>query len=133
MKKFDDWNQLKIKTEDGQRVNFKNREIWFLRVGKNVGFEQDGKGDIFLRPVVVFKKFNKDVFWGIPCTSQERSGKYYFKISDFNKRKNYLILSQLRLFDAKRLEYKIGNVAKNEFSQIKKNLIELIKEIPEGV
>ncbi len=125
---LDEWGTLKKNTELEKILFFKEREIWFMRVGENIGFEQNGNGKEFLRPVVVFKKFNKKLFWGIPCTSKLKSGKYYFKITDFNKRKNTIILSQLRLFDAKRLKYKIGNIEKTEFNQIKQKIIELINE-----
>ena len=31
-----------------------------------MGFEEDGKNDNFVRPVLVLKKFNNDMFLGIP-------------------------------------------------------------------
>jgi hypothetical protein len=37
----------------------------------------DGKHPSFERPVLVVKKFNGDMFWGLPLTSRERSGKIY--------------------------------------------------------
>jgi len=45
------------------RPFFHGREIWFCAIGANIRFEQDGSGTEFLRPVVIIKKFNKEVFW----------------------------------------------------------------------
>lgn len=77
-------------------------------MGKNIGFEQDGKGEEFLRPVLIFKKFNKQLFWGIPLTRKDKKGAYYLTLPEMRGHTNTLILSQLRLFDAKRLRYQIG-------------------------
>ena len=35
-------------------------------MGFNVGFEQDGRGAQFSRPIVIFKKFNNEVFGQSP-------------------------------------------------------------------
>jgi mRNA interferase MazF len=45
---------------------FKERDIWWVSIGVNVGFEEDGKHEKFLRPVLILKKFNKELFLGIP-------------------------------------------------------------------
>lgn len=106
---FDVWNIIKKETEERDvLLGFKVREVWFIRMGKNIGFEQDGRGGEFLRPVLVFKRFNKQLFWGIPLTGKKREGAYYYSLPAMRGRNNTLILSQLRLFDAKRLRYKIG-------------------------
>jgi len=54
---FDVWNQDKQFIDQQPLPNFylNPREIWFTKMGKNVGFEEDGK-DSFLRPVLVLKK-----------------------------------------------------------------------------
>ena len=121
MKQFDDWNRQKQGIHDSeQHVFFHEREIWFCKLGVNVGFEQDGKGKDFLRPIIIIRKINNKVFYGVPLTSIEKEGKYYFKISDFNNRKNWAILTQMKLYDSKRLEYKIGVLNKIEFEELKK-------------
>ena len=51
---FDEWNVVKKIIDQAPSVKyFNNREIWFLNLGENIGFEQNGKGDEFLRPVLV--------------------------------------------------------------------------------
>ena len=49
-----------------QDLHIIKKDIWWVSVGVNVGFEEDGKNDNFVRPVLVLKKFNNDMFLGIP-------------------------------------------------------------------
>lgn len=60
------------------RVFFHEREVWFAYLGANIGFEQDGQGGQFLRPLVILRKFNNQIFWGVPLTKTQKQGKYYF-------------------------------------------------------
>ncbi len=125
LKDFNLWHKLKTwLNNDRQRINFHEKEIWFCYLGQNIGFEQDGKGQDFLRPVVIIRKFNKMVFWAIPLTSKIKEGPYYYEV-DFG-RKNSAILSQLRLIDSKRLRYKIGTLSQQQFMELTKKLKELI-------
>ena len=36
---------------------------------ENIGFEQSGKGDEFLRPVLILKRLTKEMFFGIPLST----------------------------------------------------------------
>ncbi len=106
------------------RPLFSEREIWFASLGTNIGFEQDG-GNGFLRPVLVFKKFNNDICLGIPITKGFRTGKYYFPIQ-VREKQNSLLLSQIRLLDTKRFNYKIDTLPKEEFERVKQTLTQLL-------
>lgn len=126
---FDSWNRLKKKTQLREELlGFKVREIWFIRTGKNVGFEQDGKGQEFMRPVLIFKKFNRQLFWGIPLTGVLKRGPYYFSLPKRKGKINTLILSQLRLYDAKRLRYQIGVCPKETFEQVRARIKAIIDD-----
>lgn len=123
------WTPVKAKIHNTESVRpgFHEREIWYCHLGENIGFEQDGKGDDFLRPVIILRKFNNEILWAIPLTSAIKESPYYFVISfGENKTKSSAILSQIRLIDAKRLGYTIGEVGKEEFEELKKKLKELI-------
>lgn len=110
-KDFRTWHNKKEKVDEkDSRVFFHEREIWFCHLGANVGFEQDGKGENFGRPVIVFRKFNKEVFWGVPLTTREKGGKFYLQIHFGDNELRKAILSQLRLLDAKRLYQKVGMI-----------------------
>lgn len=126
-KNFDEWNsQKKITHNTENKKTFHQREIWFIKIGENVGFEQNGKGEEFLRPVIIYKKFSKNVFWGIPLTRSIKEGKFY-KNFNFRGTKSNAILSQIRLFDSKRLSYSIGRMSKGDYNRVKEKLIELIQ------
>lgn len=124
---FVNWTRLKIKIHVSQESTcyFYEREMWWASLGANIGFEQDGKHQYYERPVLVLKKFNKDVLWILPLTSREKEGKYYFKI-EHNGGKSFIILSQLRLISAKRLLRKIGIVSEDDFEKIRARVKELI-------
>lgn len=133
-KDFKKWMGQKAKIHNDKiRPFFHEREVWFLSLGENIGFEQDGGGEKFLRPMLVLKKFNNEVIWALPLTRTDKTGKYYFRISlvadksNTDDRPSVVILSQIRLVDAKRLQYKVGMVKEDEFIKIKEALIALLK------
>ena len=125
-KDFQEWHTEKSDLHEHKvRAFFHEREVWFATLGVNVGFEQDGRGDKFLRPVIVLKKFNNEVLWCLPLTKNQKKGKYYFAFG-LNGEVSTAILSQVRLIDAKRLQYKIGDMTPEQFAEIKEKLKQLL-------
>ena len=120
---YDNWNILKKRLSDTTRVYFDKGEIWFISVGKNIGDEEDGKNELFERPVLITRKFNNNIFIGVPLTSQEKIGKYYVTLKSFN---STAIISQVRLFDSKRLIRKIGKIESKELLDIKNKIRDII-------
>ncbi len=127
MKNFKSWFVKKESLHaQSQRPYFKEREIWYCHFGINVGFEQDGQGEDFLRPVIIFKKFNKEIFLAIPLTRILKESKYYFNFEFRSGVKSSVILSQIRLIDAKRLSHKIGHINTKDFIELIKKLKEIL-------
>ena len=127
-KDFQEWHNEKSSLHENKtRVFFHEREVWFASLGANIGFEQDGKGQEFLRPILVVKKFNNEVLWGVPTTKKNKKGKYYFPFQYKKSESTTAILSQLRLIDSKRLSYKIGFVKEADFVEMKNRLISFLK------
>lgn len=127
---FDEWNEVKKETHKEEvLVGFKNRDIFYIKMGQNIGFEQNGKGDNFVRPVVVFKKFNKNMFFGIPLSTQIKEGRFYCYF-EFKKgattSKNIALLSQMKLYSTNRLLNKIGVINKKDFDNMKEKFKMLI-------
>ena len=127
-KDFDIWNKKK---KDIDRINtfpeFHEREIWFVTLGLNIGFEEDGKGEDFLRPILILRKFSKQVFYGLPLTSTiKENNKFYFILKNHGLKNGSVILSQMRLIDVKRLSYRIGSVGEKEFKELKEKLKDLL-------
>jgi len=122
-KDYDKWNNKKIGLNDhNPRLFFQEREVWFTSLGANIGSEQDGKGSEFLRPVIVIKKFNNEIFWGIPTTKHYKPSPYYLRC-EYNKGKyTNAILSQLRLIDCKRIKYPIGHISESDFLEMRNRI-----------
>jgi mRNA interferase MazF len=127
---YNNWNEIKITIEyENIIVGFKERDIFYMNMGKNIGFEQDGKGENFVRPIVIIKGFNKNMFFGIPLSTKIKEGKFYYKFQ-FQKKdelvENIALLSQMRLFSTKRLLNKIGVISKEDFIKMKNEFKSLI-------
>lgn len=75
-----------------------------------------------MRPVIIIKKFNNEIFWCIPLTTKIKTGKHYHSFSFDEKEISTAIISQLRLIDAKRLQYKVGDINKGDFEEIKRKI-----------
>lgn len=84
----------------------------------NIGYEEDGKNKHFERPVCILRKFNKDIFIGLPLTSTKKDSPYYYSF-DLHDTQGSILLSQSRLMSAKRLQRKLGRVGKGKFSEIR--------------
>lgn len=85
----------------------------------------NGKSDFFTRPVLILKRFNKNIFFGIPLSTQIKDGNFFFTFN-LNDEKSNALLVQGKTFDVKRLEKKIGMISKDEFSELKIKLKELL-------
>jgi len=144
-KRFDDWNEVKKRTHKSERkIGIKPREIFWMRIGHNVGTEEFGKGRDFVRPVIIVRRLTHDLFLGIPTTTAPKDKNDYFypfcyreKIHNRSKCVTAMIL-QVRTYSIKRLLNKIGTVQKDDFVKIQKRLQRLIDPasqeagVPEG-
>ncbi len=128
-KNFDQWNSKKkiVDGKDMKNIFFREREVWWCHLGLNIGFEQDGKNDDFRRPVLIFKKFNKETFWAIPLTTKNKKGGYYFNFKIVNSEiENTASLSQIKLIDSKRLIDKLGYISESDYLGIKCKIKDII-------
>jgi len=117
-KDFDRWNEQKKKLHArGSGIFFHEREIWWCSLGVNVGYEQDGKNDLYERPVLVVKKFNRDVLWALPLTRSDKKNRYYFPVT-VGEQGSAVVLSQLRLVSSKRLQRHLHKLPKGQFKKI---------------
>jgi mRNA interferase MazF len=128
MQQFDFWNAKKKSLEQERYYRgFEEGDIMFLHMGKNIGFEQNGKGDSFVRPVLVFRKFSNAVFLGIPLSRTSKRGVFYYPFSLVGKGDSVALLSQIRLFDSKRLLNKIGSLSTDHMKCLKQKLSRLLR------
>lgn len=107
-KDFAGWHRLKVHL-NGQNEfpSIRQRDIWWCSVGINIGHEVDGKSALYSRPVLIVRKFNQYLFLGVPLTTKIKENLYYHLIH-FQGRQQCVMLSQLRLWEGRRLTRKLG-------------------------
>src|SRR3989344_3077182 len=94
---FANWTKLKIRihaSEASENIYFKEKDIWWVSLGQNIGSEENGKNKNFERPILILKKFNATTFWSISISSKPKTGKNYYQFN-FNDQIYVLNLSQL--------------------------------------
>lgn len=122
------WHNLKNKLNNRQKLpSFKERQIWWCNIGENIGSEENGKGSLYSRPVLIIKKLNNKLFFGVPLTTKIKDKFYYQKIH-FKDKEQCAMLCQIRVWDCKRLAKKMGNLPSNHFNQVKKEISKIILE-----
>ncbi len=80
-KDFHGWHMLKQNLDNRQGASIptiKEREIWWCSIGVNVGDEEDGHNELYNRPVLIVRKFNARIFWGVAMTTQMKDDPCYF-------------------------------------------------------
>ena len=124
-KKYEQWNEVKKIIERKNNVKlFKEREVWWVHTGWNIGTEINGKHSKFLRPVLIFRKFSRYSFTGFPLTTKIKIGSWYYSINIKNK-DNRVLLHQLKMFDSKRLYTKIEELSSDKFKRIEQTYCKL--------
>ena len=132
MNNFDEWNEVKKITQiNKMKFSIKPREIFWAKIGQNIGHEEYGKGKDFLRPVIVIRQLTSDLFIGVPTTTSAKENNDYFHNINYTNKINEKISSsamilQMKVFSKKRLLNKIGMVNKQEFEVITNKLKSLI-------
>ncbi len=128
-KDLNTWNtqKQKIHSLNGTR-DFYEREVWWTRIGVNVGVEIDGRHELFMRPVVIVRKFNRNMALVIPTTSKNKSNKYYLDVAGEDGKVYKTCLSQIRVISVKRLLRKIGTVRQENHT----NLINKVAQMMYG-
>lgn len=128
MKNFDKWNEVKKRTEQKEdSAYFREREIYWANIGENIGYEQNGKGEDFMRPLLVFRKYSNKLFCGIPLSTTIREGSFFFNFQFLEDRKSSALLVQAKTFDVKRLDRKIGMIGKDDLKRLEQKMKELMK------
>ena len=123
---FDKWNQQKQMLDMNKRkIFFKEGEIWWCSIGMNIGNETYGKGDSFMRPVVILKKLTQDSCVVLPITTQSQIGTWYFNIDSY-KLKRLVMMHQIRFISTNRLDRRQAEIPEAEFAKLKKSVAQLL-------
>jgi len=126
---FNKWNEVKKQVHKKvNNVGFKEREIFWVRLGQNIGSEEYGKGNEFQRPVLIVRKLTRDIFFGVPLTSTLKDNDYFHSFTYQTKKdviNNSAMILQLKTFDKNRLMTRIGMINKKDFEEIKNKISRL--------
>lgn len=116
---YDKWNEVKkdLNNREGGLLTFKNRDVLWISVGRNIGQEVYGKGTNFTRPVLVVRKFNREFFIGVPLTTKLKKGPYYIEIS-VKGRRVCALSTQIRSFSSKRILRKLVRIRSNDYKKV---------------
>jgi mRNA interferase MazF len=125
-KDFDKWNKEKKKADAEQPRLYTVREIWWCRIGVNIGTEQDGRGTLFLRPAIILRGFGPDACLIVPLTTSVREHPLRVSVDKVDGREARANLSQLRIIDTRRLVEKIGFLEKGIFAALRKTAKDLL-------
>jgi mRNA interferase MazF len=120
-KDFDTWNVKKKNSELEEGRLYTTREIWWCRLGLNIGFEQDGSGEEFLRPCIIVRGFGPRVCMVVPLTKSLNKHPLRIPLGNIDGKSASALLSQIRSIDTRRLVEKIGFLDKEKFEELRKN------------
>jgi mRNA interferase MazF len=128
MKDFIGWNEKKIKLDGYKKYKHpKVQEIWWCSIGVNVGTEIYGKGEYYLRPVIIINAEIGESFIGIPLTSRIKTGKYCCVVKVKEGKLSTALIHQIRNFDKRRLIKKIGILELENYKKVLNQLCVLYK------
>ncbi len=127
---FQKWMPIKERVDDrevSKDLYIHVGEVWWVSLGKNIGFEQDGKSELFTRPIVVIKVLSRHTFLIAPLTTSKQEHGFRVSVSDFGGKPSKAIVSQIRVIDIKRFQKKIGKVDTKSLKEIKKATVDMIR------
>jgi mRNA interferase MazF len=120
-KNFDHWNELKKQVNASPLLPlYHEREIWWAHLGVNVGYEQDGTGSSYERPVLILRGFSPHVCVVVPLTTSQKRDRFYITAGTVEGKNAAAIVSQIRLIDTRRLINKVGTLDRALFEPIRK-------------
>ncbi len=126
MKKFLEWFGLKEKIDKGSvgPSLYKDGDVWWCALGENIGIEINGKGQNFLRPILIYRKLSKDGFLGVPLSTKIKKGSWYVDIV-FHEQTHSANLSQIRVLSSYRLYKKMCELDDGDYKKVKDGFLRL--------
>jgi mRNA-degrading endonuclease toxin of MazEF toxin-antitoxin module len=130
MKHFDEWNNVKKKIDSKKkRPPVRRGEIFWCSVGINIGVEYDGKGEQFVRPVLVLKKYSNEIVFGVPLTTKGKSGDWYCKLPHhIDEQESFAVLNQAKVYDTNRFQESMGELSESSLTIVLTCFFNLLKQ-----
>lgn len=106
-----------IEKSGNEKFFAQERGVFLCTLGVNIGWEQDGESEQHERPILIIKKFNSKMVWGL--TTKQKKFDFYHNYTDPHGKKVAAIIAQLRLISTKRLIRKLYVMDEEEFEKVK--------------
>lgn len=120
VQKFITWTKLKIRIHISEKKLYpREREIWWVSLGQNIGVEVNGKNKRFEGPVLVLKRYHDDACLVLPLSSKVKTGSYYFSFKNQNGMTAVANFSQTRSISTKRFIRMIGRMNVENFEEVR--------------
>lgn len=130
VQKFIDWTKKKVRhhINDDVEKYFREKEIWWAAMGKNIGYEIDGKNELFLRPVLILKKYSKEMMFVLPTTTKIKDPLpwYQYMVGVGNKN-NAVVINQGKTMSSRRLLSKMDTLESSVYDKVLSKFIEQFK------
>lgn len=94
-------------------------------MGINIGDEENGKGEHFKRPALVYKKLGRNLFLGIPLNSVPKGESLFYCRIKTDATINTSLVSHIKCMDSKRLNQKMCRVSSEGYEKIKQAIRKL--------
>jgi mRNA interferase MazF len=118
--------KAKINNSDSAPNGYNEREIWLCSIGENIGFEEDGKGAKFIRPVMIMKIFNRFFCHIVPLSTTKKRSQFHYAFDGGTGKTSVALLTQSRAASSARLHRKIGVMGESDFVEVKRRIRELL-------
>jgi mRNA interferase MazF len=126
MKDYKDWMAHKAQINNAnKRPGYRVGDIWWASIGENIGFEEDGKGEKFARPVLILTAFSFGLLLCVPLSTTNKRGKYYHEFVAKDGEMSVALLSQIRAIDTIRLRNIKSSVCGQELQIISRKIKKL--------
>ena len=128
LKRFLEWIGLKEKLHNmvAEPPLVRERDLWWVSLGENIGSEIHGKGRLFSRPGLIIKKLSRGFYLIAPTTSQKKRGTWYVPVKQEGK-EMFVCLHQIRTIDYRRLSSRLGVLDEEDFKRVKEAFGHLYK------
>ena len=106
--------------------SFSEGEVFWCSIWENIGDEECGKGDDFSRPVLIVRKFNKQIFLWVPLSTKIKENNIFYTRIVLHGEDVSAMISQIRIFDAKRLEKRMWELSKDDYNSVMMQIKEIV-------
>lgn len=117
--KFQSWIQKKFFLHS--RIlwpSFRERDIFWCSFGENIGDEENGKWEEFTRPVLIIRKFNKNLLLWVPLSTKIKPENIFYTSITLHWKNISAITSQIRSLDSRRLHKKIWTLDTQDYDKV---------------